>query len=92
MRIDWSASCAPLARAALSTTLSLCLLTNPHGTLRPGAGDNAALAAQNLFTPTPNLSEEQLLVAEAWKFTDRNYADRNFAGQDRRHLAHPCNA
>jgi len=79
MKLDLAAA-APLARVALSTTLSLCLLTSQPCTQLLGGGD--ALAAQNLFTPTPNLSEEQQIVVQAWKLADKNYADRNFAGQD----------
>eukprot|EP00316_Scyphosphaera_apsteinii_P008591 CAMPEP_0119300084 /NCGR_PEP_ID=MMETSP1333-20130426/2084_1 /TAXON_ID=418940 /ORGANISM="Scyphosphaera apsteinii, Strain RCC1455" /LENGTH=450 /DNA_ID=CAMNT_0007301731 /DNA_START=87 /DNA_END=1439 /DNA_ORIENTATION=- len=69
-----------IARVATNCALSLLLLTNP-----PAAqllGGQVARAAPNLFTPTPNPSEYQLLAAEAWKLVDRNYADRTFAGQD----------
>eukprot|EP00966_Prymnesium_polylepis_P029959 696053-Prymnesium_polylepis.1 len=57
-----------LSRAALHVGLSLALLTNAVQT-------PPAIA----YSP---FNEDQKIVAEAWKVTDREYVDRDFSGQD----------
>ena len=67
---------AALPRTALHLGLSLMLLTNLPAAL-PG-GHSLALPA---LAGTP-FTAEQKIVAEAWRTTDREYVDRDFAGQD----------
>ena len=57
-----------LSRTALHVGLSIALLTN--------AVQTPPAIAYSPFT------EEQKIVAEAWKVTDREYVDRDFSGQD----------
>mmetsp|Transcript_38101 Transcript_38101/g.76358 ORF Transcript_38101/g.76358 Transcript_38101/m.76358 type:complete len:414 (-) Transcript_38101:137-1378(-) len=62
---------AACARTLVSTAVSLVLIS--HG--QPdGPGGQAAQAKA--------LTEDQYLAAQAWTRTDKEYADRSFAGQD----------
>jgi carboxyl-terminal processing protease len=75
MRIDLAPRLSPpLARAAASVVLASSLCFGHMG--QPGfLQPPAAVASQPL-------TAEQKLAAEAWRVTDREYVDREFAGQD----------
>ena len=67
---------APIARAAASSLASVLLASSLlGGDVGPQLGPAAAFASQPL-------TEEQKLVAEAWRVTDREFVDREFGGQD----------
>lgn len=73
MKLAGPGPVAAAARAAASAAISLVLLTGAPADRLLGGG--AAAAVQPL-------SAEQRLTAQAWKQVDKNYVDRDFAGQD----------
>jgi carboxyl-terminal processing protease len=73
LQADMKLTLAGFVRLASNAALSLLLIAHP------GTADSWLSAGP---ASAKELTENQFLVAEAWKNTDRMFVDRSFAGQD----------